>query len=131
MVDEFCGSLFSCRKKRVIFFPDHFIECRTYHKPRVKRLINLEDFSVRHQKLICMFGQPHGRVPAAGTIAALAGGTTAGGTPAWGIPPAGGTPPAAGTIATRGTPAAIVPSGGGVPSVPVFHAGHGPHINPL
>ena len=82
MVDEFCGSRFSFREKREIFFPDHPVVCRTCHKPRVKRLINLEDFSVRHQKLICMFGHPHGRVPATGTIAALAGGTTAGGTPA-------------------------------------------------
>ena len=82
----------------------------------MKRLINLEDFSVRHQKLICMFGLPHGCVPAAGIIAA----------------PAGGTPPAAaGTIAARGIPAAIVPVGGGVPPVPVFHAGHDPHINPF
>ena len=70
----------------------------------MKRLINLEDFSVRHQKLICMFGHPHDRVPAAGR-----------------------------TIATGGTPAAIVPAGGGggVPPVPVFHADYGPHINPL
>ena len=86
MVDEFCGSRFSFREKREIFFPDHPIVCRTCHKPRVKRLINLEDFSVRHQKLICMFGLPHGCVPAAGIIAA----------------PAGGTPPAAaGTIAAQ------------------------------
>ena len=74
-----------------------------------------------------MFGRPHGSVPAAGKIAAPAGGT-----PAWGIPPAGGTPPAAvGTIAARGIPAAIVPAGGGVPPVPVFHAGQDPHINPF
>ena len=94
----------AAEKEREMFFPDHSIVCRTCYKPRVKRLINLEDFSVRYQKLICMFGHPHDRVPAAGR-----------------------------TIATGGTPAAIVPAGGGggVPPVPVFHAGHGPHINPL
>ena len=52
-------------EKRDIFFPEHPVVCRTCHKPRVKRLINLEDFSDRHQELICMSGRPHGRVPAA------------------------------------------------------------------
>ena len=82
MVDEFCSSRFSFREKMEIFFLDHPIVCRTCQKQRVKRLINLEDFSVRHQKLICMFGRPHGRVPEAGTIAAPAIGTTEGGIPA-------------------------------------------------
>ena len=49
-----------------------------------------------------MFGHPHDRVHAAGR-----------------------------TIATGGTPAAIVPVGGDDPPVPVFHAGHDPHINPF
>ena len=49
MVDEFCNSHFSFIEKRKIFFPEHHIVCRTCHKPRVKRLINLEDFSLRHQ----------------------------------------------------------------------------------
>ena len=49
MVDEFCNSRFSFREKRDIFFPDHPVVCRTCHKPRVKRLINWEDFSLHHQ----------------------------------------------------------------------------------
>ena len=84
MVDEFCSSPFSFREKRDIFFPEHPVVCRTCHKPRVKRLINLEDFSARHQELICMSGRPHGRVPAAGVPPA--------GVPG-GVPPAGGVPP--------------------------------------
>ena len=66
MVDEFCNSHFSFEEKRELFFPDHAIVCRTCHKPRIKRLIDLHDFSIRHQNLICMFGRPHGGVPPAG-----------------------------------------------------------------
>ena len=65
MVDEFCNSHFSFEEKRELFFPDHDVICRTCHKPRIKRLINLQDFSIRHQNLICMFGRPHGGVPPA------------------------------------------------------------------
>ena len=63
MVDEFCNSHFSFEEKRELFFPDHAVVCRTYHKPRIKRLIDLHDFSIRHQNLICMFGRPHGGAP--------------------------------------------------------------------
>ena len=65
MVDEFCNSHFSFEEKRELFFPDHAVVCRTCHKPRIKRLIDLHDFSIRHQNLICMFGRPHGGVPPA------------------------------------------------------------------
>ena len=71
MVEEFCSSSFSFREKREIFFPEHPVMYRTYHKPRVKRLINLEDFSLDHQELICMFGRPHGGVPAAAGAAVV------------------------------------------------------------
>ena len=63
MVDEFCNSHFSFEEKRELFFPDHAVVCRTCHKPRIKRLIDLHDFSIRHQNLICMFGRPHGGAP--------------------------------------------------------------------
>ena len=68
MVEEFCSSSFSFREKREIFFLEHPIMYRTCHKPRVKRLINLEDFSLDHQELICMLGRPHGGVPGVGGI---------------------------------------------------------------
>ena len=105
MVDEFCNSHFSFVEKREIFFPEHPVVYRTCHKPRVKRLINLNDFSLHHQGLICMFGRPHGG----------ARGGARGGAPA-AVPPAG---------------AAIVPAGGGAPHGGAPPGGHGPHINPL
>ena len=62
MVDN---SHFSFEERRELFFPDHAVVCRTCHKPRIKRLIDLHDFSIRHQNLICMFGRPHVGVPPA------------------------------------------------------------------
>ena len=101
MVDVFCRSHFSFNEKKDLFFPVHPVICRTCRRPRIKRLIDLNDFSLHHQNLICMFGHPHAVVPA----------VTGGG----GVPPAGGIPPA-------GAPH------GGAPG-PAPHGG--PHINPL
>ena len=47
MVDEFCNSHFSFEEKRELFFPENAVVCRTSHKSRIKRLINLQDFSIR------------------------------------------------------------------------------------
>ena len=150
MVDEFCNSRFSFREKRDIFFPDHPVVCRTCHKPRVKRLINLNDFSLHHQGLICMFGRPHGRArggaPAAVPLAGAAIVPAGGGVPPAAVPPAA-VPPAAvppgivppgivppGIVPPAAVPpagAAIVPAGGGAPHGGAPPGGHGPHINPL
>ena len=75
MVKTFCNSNFSFNEKRDLFFPAHPAICRTCRRPRIKRLIDLNDFSLHHQNLICMFDHPHAVVPAA-------------------VPPAGGIPPA-------------------------------------
>ena len=63
MVDRFTQSHFSTQEKRNIFFPPNPVTCRTYHKPRVKHRLDLNDFSARHQSMICMLGRPHGVGP--------------------------------------------------------------------
>ena len=60
MVDAFCNSHFSYQEKRDLFFPEKPVICRTCHHPRVKKKIDLGDFSANHQNMICMFGGPHG-----------------------------------------------------------------------
>ena len=133
MVDEFCNSHFGFQEKRELFFPDHAVICRTCHKPRIKRLIDLHDFSIRHQNMICMFGRPHGGVPPAGAHGAAvvppAGAPGAAVVPPAGVPGAAAIPPAG----VPGAAAAIPPAGaphGGAPG-PALHGAHGPHINPL
>ena len=56
MVDAFCNSHFSYQEKRDLFFPEKPVICRTCHHPRVKKKINLGDFSANLQNMICMFG---------------------------------------------------------------------------
>ena len=52
--------ILTLKEKRNIFFPPNPVTCRTCHKPRVKHRLDLNDFSARHQSMICMFGRPHG-----------------------------------------------------------------------
>ena len=60
MVDAFCNSHFSYQEKRDLFFPEKPVICRTCHHPRVKKKINLGDFSANLQNMICMLGAPLG-----------------------------------------------------------------------
>ena len=66
MVDRFTQSHFSTQEKRNIFFPPNPVTYRTCHKPRVKHRLNLNDFSARHQSMICMFWRPHGVISGGG-----------------------------------------------------------------
>ena len=66
MVDAFCNSHFSYQEKRDLFFPEKPVICRTCHHPRVKKKINLGDFSANLQNMICMLGAPLGGDAAAG-----------------------------------------------------------------
>ena len=66
MTEDFCNSHFSFEEKKRSFFPEHPLVCPTFHKPRIKRLINLEDFSLHHQNLICISRRPHSGVPPEG-----------------------------------------------------------------
>ena len=66
MVDAFCNSHFSYQEKRDLFFPEKPVICRTCHHPRVKKKINLGDFSAYLQNMICMLGAPLGGDAAAG-----------------------------------------------------------------
>ena len=59
MVNAFRNSYFSYQKKD-LFFPEKPVICRTCNHPRVKKKINLGDFSANHQNMIYMFGGLHG-----------------------------------------------------------------------
>ena len=52
--------LISVIKKKDLFFFFYSVICRTCHHPRVKKKINLGDFSANLQNMICMFGGLHG-----------------------------------------------------------------------
>ena len=156
MMEDFCNSHFSFNEKRDLFFPAHPVIYRTCRRPRIKRLIDLNDFSLHHQNLICMFGHPHAVVPAAG----------GGGVPPAGAPPAGGVPPPVvppaaippaavppavvppvavppaavppAVVPPAAVPPVAVPPVGGIPPTGAPHGGAlgpaphgGPHLNPL
>ena len=111
MVDRFTQSHFSTQEKRNIFFPPNPVTCRTCHKPRVKHRLDLNDFSARHQNMICMFRRTYG--------VGAGGGTGAG------VGPGAGGWAGAGPGAGSGAGAGVGP--GHLPHAAPY--GHGAHPN--
>ena len=105
--------ILTLKEKRNIFFPPNPVACRTWHKPRVKHRLDLNDFSARHQNMICMFRRTYGVGAGGGTGAGV--GPGAGG---W-----AGAGPGAGSGAGAG--AGVGP--GHLPHAAPY--GHGAHPN--
>ena len=124
MVDTFCRCHLSYNEKRDLFFPPNPVTCRTCHKPRIKKKIDLNDFSNQHQNLICMSGGPHGpHGVAPGALPGVAPGVAPGALP--GLVPAaapvaapGALPVVAGVAPGIAPPAAPVAAPGAVPGAP-------------
>ena len=62
MVDNFTHSNFTHQELRNIFFPPHPVTCRSCQKPRLKKRLNINDFSPNHRNMVCIPGRPHGTV---------------------------------------------------------------------
>ena len=79
MINAFCRSHFSYNEKRNLFFSQHPRTCRHCHLPKIKRRLNLNNFTRVHRALICTCALQGGQAAGHGAVGPGAGGAGAGG----------------------------------------------------
>ena len=77
MINAFCRSHFSYNEKRNLFFSQHPRTCPHCHLPKIKRRLNLNNFTRVHRALICTCALQGEQAAGHGAVGPGAGGAGA------------------------------------------------------